>query len=58
MASGDVLRAHGIRPAELDPMVAVLGGAEFKALLEDVDALLPYEEIAVPHHSLFHGGAH
>jgi len=58
VASADVLRAHGIKPAELDPMVAVLGGAEFNALLQDVDALLPYEEVAVPHHSLFHGGAH
>ena len=58
VASGDVLRAHGIKPAELDPMVAVVSGADFKALLQDVDALLPYEEVAVPHHSLFHGGAH
>ena len=58
VANGDVLRAHGIRPADLDPMVTVLGGSEFKALLQDVDALLPYEEIAVPHHSLFHGGPH
>ena len=58
VANGDVLRARDIRPAALDPMVTVLGGSEFKALLQDVDALLPYEEIAVPHHSLFHGGPH
>jgi predicted peroxiredoxin len=58
VANADALRARGIRPGELDPMVAVVGSAEFRALLQDVDALLPYEEVAVPHHSLFHGGDH
>ncbi len=58
VANADALSARGIRRADLDPMVTVVGGAEFKALLQDVDALLPYEEVAVPHHSLFHGGTH
>src|SRR5262249_35342846 len=58
VASGAVVRVHGMRQAALDPMVAVLGGAEFKGLLQDVDALLPSEEVAVPHHSLFRGGPH
>jgi hypothetical protein len=58
VANADALRARGIRPGELDPMVAVVGSAEFRALLQDVDAMLPYEEIAVPHHSLFHSGGH
>ena len=58
VASGDVLHSHGIKPAEMDPMVTVVSGADFKALLQDVDALLPYEEVGVPHHSLFHGGSH
>ncbi len=58
VASVDVLRSHGIKDAEMDPMVTVVSAADFKALLQDVDALLPYEEVAVPHHSLFHGGSH
>ncbi len=58
VANEDALRARGIKAAELDPVVTVVSGAEFRRLMSDLDALLPYDDIAVPHHSLFQHSGH
>ncbi len=54
VANGDALAARRIKPAELDPIVTVVSGAELRRMMSDLDALVPYDDIAVPHHSLFH----
>ena len=58
IANEDALKARGIKPAEMDPMVTVVSGNEFKRLMSDVDALVPFDDLAVPHHPLFHSGGH
>jgi hypothetical protein len=58
VANGDALRARNIQPSEMDPMVTVVSGPDFKKLLSDVDAMLPFDDLAVPHHPLFHQGQH
>lgn len=56
VANQDALRARNIPASEMDPMVTIVSGADFKKLMSDVDALLPFDDLAVPHHPLFHGG--
>jgi hypothetical protein len=58
VANEDALRARNIQPAEMDPAVTVISAEAFKRMLSDVDALLPFDDVAVPHHSLFHQGGH
>jgi len=54
----EALKTRGIKPAEMDPMVTVVSGAELKRIMSDVDALVPFDDLAVPHHSLFQHGGH
>ncbi len=58
VANEDALRARRIAPTALDPVVTAMSGAEFRRLMSDLDALLPYDDIAIPHHSLFGHQAH
>jgi predicted peroxiredoxin len=58
VANQEALRVRKIAPSEMDPMITVVTGADFKKLMSDVDALLPFDDLAVPHHPLFHRGGH
>jgi predicted peroxiredoxin len=52
----DSLKQRHIPPSQIDPVAQVLPAAEFKKVItQQVDAFLPYEEIGVPHHSIFAG---
>lgn len=55
----DALQQRHIPASQIDPIARVLPAAEFKKVItQQVDAFLPYEEIGVPHHSLFAGDHH
>lgn len=58
VANEDALRARGIKSTELDPSVRTVSGAEFRQIMSDLDALLPFDDIGVPHHSMFQHGSH
>ena len=58
IANGDAVSAQRIQPKELDPVIKVVSGSEFRQTMRDLDALLPYDDIAVPHHSLFQHQGH
>ncbi len=52
VTSEDALRAAGVTRSQLDPVVEVLRPEDFRKLMSDLDALLPYDDIG-PQHSIF-----
>jgi predicted peroxiredoxin len=58
VADEATVRAQGIDSAELDPVLKVISSDEFRKIITDNDTLLPYDEIGMPHHSLFGADHH
>ena len=52
VASESALRALGVRPDELDPVVKVVGADEYRRIMTNLDALLPYDDTH-PFESIF-----
>lgn len=52
VANENALQVLGIRPDELDPAVRVVGSDEFRRIMTDLDALLPYDDTS-PLESIF-----
>lgn len=52
VANKGALRVLGIQPDELDPAVRVVGSDEFRRIMTDLDALLPYDDTS-PLESIF-----